>query len=323
MTEKAVKPIGTVATFTIGSVLGRSFSLLSSRTGIFLALAFFSLLPGAVFRAYGFDRTGLAFFLINLFTGMLVLGSGVCAAFRIMTGGTTVSFGEAVSKGVARLLPLLGTVFLLLLGVALSLFLSCAVCAAFFAIFDVTLGLGAFATVLKPLCAAFLAIPALILLCIWSLFVPCCVVEHLDPVQSLSRSAQLTKGYRVRIFVIDFLSILLTQIAARFAVQLAAMFFPASPFLFSSVFLITLLLPRAYAPIVLATTYYDLRTIKEVAGSIARTPLHIKTGPPGKICPGGPCRIDVSISYGLTGSMSFFPLCTMRKRLEPSTSLTR
>ena len=144
----------------------------------------------------------------------------------------------------------------------------------FSAVFDVTLGLDAFATVLKPLSAVFIVTPVLILLCIWSLFVPCCVVERLGPVQSLSRSAQLTKGYRVQIFAIAFLYILLSQIAVSLAVGLATAFFPlpANPFLLSSVFLLVHLLPQAYAPIVFATTYYDLRTVKEGV-----SPEHLET----------------------------------------------
>ncbi|MDL2263995.1 hypothetical protein LJC31_05025 [Synergistaceae bacterium OttesenSCG-928-I11] len=228
----AAKKIKTASAFTIGSVLGRSFTLLSRRTGIFLALAFLSLLPGAIFQSYGFDRTGLGFGLINLFVGMLVQGGVAYTVFRVMTGDEHISFGEAVSHGTSRALPLMLTAILAGFGVGFGLML--------------------------------FVIPGLILLCAWSLVVPCCVVERLGPVESIKRSARLTKGHRMQIFAIAFLSALLAQFAARLAVWLAAVLFPASLFLFTAVILLfALLLPQAYTLIVFTTAYYDLRTVKE------------------------------------------------------------
>ena len=224
--------VGATRTFTIGSVLGRSFSLLSSRTGIFLALAFLSLLPGAAFQAYGVERTGLAFSLINLFVGMLVQGGVAFAVYRIMTGDAHVTFGEALSHGMSRALPLMGTAILAGIGTAFGLVL--------------------------------LILPGLILLCVWSVAVPCCVVEHLGPIDSLKRSARLTKGHRLQIFAIAFLSAVLAQVAAQIAMWLAVAIFPASPLLLTAVIMIfALLLPQAYTLIVFTTTYYDLRTADE------------------------------------------------------------
>lgn len=64
-----------------------------------------------------------------------------------------------------------------------------------------------------------LLIPGLILMCLWSLVVPACVLERLGPLSSLSRSARLTKGYRWPVFGLILLTViagLILYAAARF-----------------------------------------------------------------------------------------------------------
>lgn len=45
-------------------------------------------------------------------------------------------------------------------------------------------------------------IPGIIFLCAWYITLPICVIEGLGPLKSLSRSWSLTKGYRLVVFAL-------------------------------------------------------------------------------------------------------------------------
>ncbi|WP_158814375.1 hypothetical protein [Methylocapsa sp. S129] len=66
-----------------------------------------------------------------------------------------------------------------------------------------------------------LVIPALIVLCVYVVAFPACIVERLGPIQSLSRSAFLTKGNRWRIFGLLIVLYLGTALASQLIIFLA------------------------------------------------------------------------------------------------------
>src|SRR5207302_7500833 len=102
-----------------------------------------------------------------LFLGTLCQAVILHAAFQDMRG-RAVNLGESLSVGLRRFLPIIGASILLSLGAAVGMLL--------------------------------LIVPGLILLTMWYVAIPACVVEELGPARSLGRSSELTRGNRWKIF---------------------------------------------------------------------------------------------------------------------------
>jgi hypothetical protein len=163
--------------FMIGDVLGRTFSILGRNfvpfflltavatipyLGFYLAMPTFT--PGRVTMP-NFSGLGLPLaigFVLKMFTQAVILN----AAFQDMRG-RKVSVGESFAVGLSRFFPIIGVILLVGLGMAVGLIL--------------------------------LVVPGIILMLMWYLALPACVVEKLGPIGSLSRSAELTKGHRWKI----------------------------------------------------------------------------------------------------------------------------
>jgi hypothetical protein len=115
--------------------------------------------------------------------------------------------------------------------------------------------IGPFALVLVP--AAY-ALSAYILV-VWAVIVPACLVEGLGPIGSMIRSADLTKGYRWKVFGIMFLLVLLSIAAAIVQLMLTAYDQTAG-----SIFaIIWFLVWIAYWNCNIIMIYHDLRVAKE------------------------------------------------------------
>jgi hypothetical protein len=106
-----------------------------------------------------------------------------------------------------------------------------------------------------------LIVPGLILITMWFVSTPACVVERTGPWTSLKRSAALTKGHRWKIFGLMILLIIVSLIVAGLLQLVLPQF--GSTIL---VLLGTLLwgaLWTAYYSIAVVMTYNDLRVAKE------------------------------------------------------------
>src|SRR5262245_15048927 len=148
-------------------------------------------------------------------------------AFQYLRGHSG-SVGDAVQKGLARFLPILGLVFLFGLGIWVGFLL--------------------------------LVIPGIMLMVRWSVAVPACVLEGTGPVASLRRSAALTKGHRWKIFGI-FLLVWIVSMVVAGLLGLIADQFGRTANLFAN-FCWTACW-AAYFNSVLVMLYHDLRVGKE------------------------------------------------------------
>jgi hypothetical protein len=140
-----------------------------------------------------------------------------------------VSFGESLKVGLARFFPVV--LLALLMGL------------------------------LFMLGFMLLIVPGLILITMWFVSTPACVVERTGPWTSLKRSAALTKGHRWKIFGLMFLMIIVSLIVAGLLQVVLPQF--GSTIL---VMLGTLLwgaLWTAYYSIAVVMSYHDLRVAKE------------------------------------------------------------
>jgi len=167
---------------------------------------------------------GLAIMMVlNLMSQAVIL----YIAFQYLRG-QQVSMGEALQRGLARFLPILGLVILFGLGIWVGFLL--------------------------------LIIPGIMLMVRWSVAVPACVLEGTGPVASLGRSAALTKGHRWKIFGI-FLLIWIASLVVATLLGLIANQFGRMANLFANFFWTGLW--AAYFNSVLVMVYHDLRVAKE------------------------------------------------------------
>jgi hypothetical protein len=106
-----------------------------------------------------------------------------------------------------------------------------------------------------------LVIPGIIVFCVYSVVLPCCVVEGLGPIKSMSRSAFLSKGNRWRIFGIFLVLHVGLGIFNQIIVILPRAF--AGPLSSAGVSLILGGLIGAFSAVVLSVLYTRLRVARE------------------------------------------------------------
>jgi hypothetical protein len=227
-------------TFSIGELLASSFRVLHAAFPRFAALALVPALPLLLSLAFSGPSDSadefssgllLGGFLILVLVFILYLamqGSITYGAFSTLRGrGFTV--GEALSRGLARLGPMLGVAFMS--GVA------------------VALGFAAF------------IIPGLILCCMLYVVIPVCVVEGRGVFDSMGRSGELTKGYRWQLLGLFLIVAIASSLASEGLV--AAIKAVAGPIAGELADIVVQIYTIAFGSVLAALVYYRLRTIKE------------------------------------------------------------
>ncbi len=224
--------------FSIGTLISSTFSVLNGAFGKFIALAAIPLIPNLVTIVIGGGTTpadsgrliitGIAS-IVSAILAFMIQGAIVFGATNEMRG-RPFSIGDALSKGLARFLPLLGVA--IVCGVA------------------IVIGF------------ALLIVPGLILLCIWYAAGAVCVVEQRGVFASMSRSAELSKGYRWKILglllIVGIADLAVVEgVIARSAVR------SVEALVGSLVVLIIQLYATAFGSVLVALVYYCLRSIKE------------------------------------------------------------
>jgi hypothetical protein len=130
-----------------------------------------------------------------------------------------------------------------------------------FARFFPIIGLAIVAYFLITLASMLLIVPGLILLTMWFVATPACVVERLGPIRSMRRSSQLTKGHRWKVFGL----ILLVAVLGSIIIGVINLGFElmAGPIgaLIAGVVLNGIW--GAFYAIAVVVTYHDLRVAKE------------------------------------------------------------
>jgi hypothetical protein len=189
--------------FRVGDVLNRTWQVFTGNIVFFLAIAFLVnvgialaislplgvfgvlvVLVGASTGAWwliglGIFLAGLLFIILNTIGEAVVL-LGIFQRLR----GEPLRVGEALRRAFARSFPLIGVGFLYTLGLFVGFLL--------------------------------LIIPMFFALVIWALAVPACVVEGLGPIASMSRSADLTKGYRWQVLGLILILGVINGIGSQF-----------------------------------------------------------------------------------------------------------
>lgn len=213
------------AEFSAASIINRSFQILKDNSGVFLGLAAISSILSAIFSFV--LPTGGTFF--NMMLNALFGAAMAYATYQILLN-KPVSIGQALNRGFERFSPLIGAAALTTLGIALGMIL--------------------------------LIVPGIILACMWAVTIPACALEGTGAVDSIKRSCELTKGYRVQIFAIVFLFFLSMAILLFVAIFIVGLI-SQSHIVITMVSAVLVIVPQALYGIMIAIIYYDLRTIKE------------------------------------------------------------
>jgi hypothetical protein len=229
----------TTSDFRVGRVLDRTAWVLSRNFLTFFVVYAIAYLPATLLQSsvattasgqapgHGGIVGGLGFLLTTVL-GTLSQAIVVYGAFQDMRG-RPVSLTESLQVSLRRFFPIVG------LGICVGAM--------------VALGFLA------------LVIPGLILLAMWYIATPACVVEQLGPLGSMRRSSQLTKGYRWKIFGLMLLLIIIGGIVSSVLAKTltAAGGTPLKligDVLWNGVW-------GAVSSIAVVVTYHDLRVAKE------------------------------------------------------------
>lgn len=231
--------------FRVGAVMSRALAILSSNVLKFLPLTAIVALPDlgalispglvngaaqrnpqAVFTA-GVVMAFLASIIVFTFLNVLTQAVVLYGSFQALRN-RPVRIGESLQKALSRVLPIIG----------LSL------CVAIGGVFGLL----------------FLIVPGVILMLMWSVALPACVVERLGPFQSMSRSSALTKGHRWKLLgiflIIAVVNGVVGGVLPRILVGLGLAIAVIATMIWHA-------LVGAYQSIVVAVAYHDLRVAKE------------------------------------------------------------
>jgi hypothetical protein len=239
MTDAVLPPHRFVKSdFSLGQVFDRTFAILSRNLLPFCMVTLVASLPHALMDAArmgavapGSVRAGL----MLIFGGLGTMILGAISQAAVLYGafddmrGRPVNLVESLRIGLRRFFPLLGVVILLVIFVLLA--------------------------------AIALVFPAFIVMTMLFVSIPACVVERLGPIKSMGRSAQLTKGYRWKIFGLVFATIIVALIKQSVLGGLARV--TGGSTLAIIVLLLWSTVWNAFQAILTVVTYHDLRVAKE------------------------------------------------------------
>jgi hypothetical protein len=219
--------------FRIGRVFSRTLTLLSRNFPIYFAVAAVAALPSILLENTGADKETAATLSLLGFLGILLLNPLSQAimlhtAFQDMSG-RRISLSDSVRAALGRWLPLIGL----------------SICVGFAVVFGLIL----------------LIVPGIILMIMWYVANPACIVERLGVFASMGRSSELTKGHRGSIFgMVALLGIASVVVAA---VVKGVLGLTGSTGLVISGTLAWTALVGAFGAIFAVVTYHDLRVAKE------------------------------------------------------------
>lgn len=222
--------------FRVGRVFDRATAVYTRNFLTFTLVTLIAAVPallltgGTMANPYQNQGWLLALFAILLTVMLSLLSQAILvyASFQDMRG-RQVNLSESLNVSLSRLVPILGL------------------------------------TILEGICIMIgfmlLIVPGLILITMWFVAVPACIVERTGPWQSMVRSGQLSKGHRLKIFGIILLLYIVSAVVGYivtivFGAVGGTLFATIATLLWNGVW-------GAYFAIFVVVTYYELRAVKE------------------------------------------------------------
>ena len=229
----AVAPVAAEGEFRIGRVFSRTLTLLSRTFPIYFAVAAVAALPSVLIANSGSESDAavspvLLAVLTTLVLNPLSQAVMLHTAFQDMSG-RRISLSEALRAALGRWLPLVGLSICVGFGIVCGFIL--------------------------------LIVPGFVLMIMWYVANPACIVERLGVFASMGRSSELTKGHRWAIFGMFVLIAIASGVMS--AVVKGVLGLSGSTGLVISGNLAWTALATAFAAVFAIATYHDLRVAKE------------------------------------------------------------
>lgn len=277
--------------FDIGRVISRAFGVMGANFTLFAALAL--LLVGApnlalgVWRSRsGFDEALAAGGAMNAeagfpteFWGMFAAWTGIAVAVTLVAGtilqtaltrasirslsGRRPGLGDSLAIGIRLFIPVLIIAVLMWLGLIL---------AAAVVIIPLAFLIGISAMAIGPLAAVlgivvpFLAlVPIVYLYLVWCIAIPAFVSEKIGIFDAFGRSRELTKGSRLRIFVVLLVLAVATWTLSFGIGMVAAAALAAAPLAVVAITALVTALSSMASTAIHASIYFELRETREGA----------------------------------------------------------
>jgi hypothetical protein len=233
--------------FRVGRVLSKSLTILTGNFSKYILFGAVIALPSLIAGFISGGQltgaqpvrpdqifTGAAIFSGFVYVVIWLVVFSICQSALIYGAfqdvrGRPFDIGASVQRGLNRFVPVIGA----------------AICAS------ILVGIG----------FMLLVVPGLILLTMFFVIVPVCVVEGLGPIKSLGRSSALTKGYRWRIFAIYLVPAIIIAIVAWILERIGLAI--AGWAGYTLVAYVVTAVGSAYQAIVNIMAYHDLRAVKE------------------------------------------------------------
>ncbi len=237
--------------FQIGDVVNRTFGAISRNFVVFFLLSFVLVgIPtfvlgvaqfGALSDDVGaFGITMLVALIVNLVATYILQGALIHGAVVDFNGGRA-NFGACLSTGLNHFFPLTMIAILMTLGIMLGTLL--------------------------------LIVPGIILSIMWLIVIPVQVVENTGITEALSRSRELTRGNRWKIFGLYVIFFILASAISLLVMLPVGLFGASAPGGASLVIVIFQMISTVLTAIVSAAgvsaLYYELRKSKEGVGAEA------------------------------------------------------
>ncbi len=216
--------------FRVGEIFGKSFNVLVLHFVPFIAISALAGLPSLVFALQPKPSGGLVWLqlAVNIVLGAVCEAMILYATFQALRG-RPVRIGESMAIGLRRFVPVI--VASIVAGIAEGLGL------------------------------ILLVVPGLIAMVMFVVAEPAIVVERLGPFEGLSRSIELTRGYRWSIFGLVFVVGLVELVVGMI---IGATLRPTDSLLWNTIVTYAFgTLARAYFSVLVAIVYHDLRVLKE------------------------------------------------------------
>lgn len=162
--------------FGVGTVLSQAMSVFGANFVPFCALALILMVPSLIYTmaflsnldpTAGVSFSALLAIVIQMILSQLIAAAITYGSFQYMRG-QPVGIGDALSRGLSLIVPMIGVAILAGLAIGIGFIL--------------------------------LVVPGIIIAVMLWVAIPAAVVERPGVVASLSRSAELTKGYRGSVF---------------------------------------------------------------------------------------------------------------------------
>lgn len=182
---------------SFGSVLARTWNMLFKKPVTFFGLTGGAILPAVLVETFMVqpDTLNTLSVILQVLASIwaLAIGQGAIAhvVYQVLLDENAVSVDKAVSRSMASFPSVLATSLVMSAIIIAGLILSVVIAA-------LVVNLVANAVIIVG--SLLLIIPCLLLVCIFAITIPACVVERLGPFESLERSAELTRGSRWTIF---------------------------------------------------------------------------------------------------------------------------